>query len=115
MEKKQPSEKQINYAKSLGIENPDKYDMNTLSGMIEANMGSTEGFEKPGAVAPPTEKTWDGEESTRDHKYDKDPTGLAVEVFVAVIGMNPVSESKAIEELMNASINLVKQARDAFK
>lgn len=34
-----PSQKQISYAEKLGIEQPDQYDMKTLSKMIDAKLG----------------------------------------------------------------------------
>ena len=41
--------------------------------------------------------------------YEKDPVGLAVEIFVAMY-----EKDFNKEDLMNMSINLVKQAREAF-
>lgn len=115
-DKKQPSEKQINFAKSLGIENPEKYDMTTLSGMIEAETGgSKEKTIDPSANEKPVVETVKIGGSERDHKYDKDPTGLAVEIFNVMV--NKV-ESIKVEEatiLMTHSIALVKQAQEAFK
>lgn len=50
--------------------------------------------------------------SVKGSAYEKDPVGLAVEVFTAVV------ESKAysnVGEAMTGSISLVKQAQEAFK
>ena len=71
--------------------------------------------EKAGPKDKPKEaKVYDGEETfnSRDHKYDKDPTGLAIEIFNTTwdkdAGINPT-------EVMDVCIGLVKQAQEAFK
>ena len=55
--------------------------------------------------------------NVRDHRYDKDPVGLAVEVFNGMMSKlvevkQPVIEANVI---MVSAIDLVKQAQEAFK
>jgi len=100
-----PSEKQIGFAKSLGIENPEKYDKKTLSGMIEANMRSTEGFDTP----KPKEKVYESE----SFPVDKTTTmyvSYAKDIFLGLLANKPDNP----EVIMTVAIKLVKQAREAF-
>ncbi len=53
-------------------------------------------------------------EKVNGSKYDKDPVGLAVEVFCAIRALNP-EETHDNNSVMNGSIYLVKQAQEAFK
>lgn len=48
---------------------------------------------------------------TRDHKFDKDPVGLAVELFVALESGSEMSD----KEIMLSCIDLVKMAQGAFE
>jgi len=102
-----PTDKQIGFATNLGIEDPDKFGKQALSELIEMKTGGPK--DKPKEA-----KVYDGEEAfnTRDHKYDKDPTGLAIEIFNTIwdkdAGVNPT-------EVMDVCIGLVKQAQEAFK
>jgi len=51
--------------------------------------------------------------SVKGSAYEKDPVGLAVEIFCAIINEDcPVEE---VTNVMTRSINLVKMAQDAFK
>lgn len=117
------TEKQINFARQLGIDSPEKYDKQTLSSMIEV-------AKNKGKAQPAKDGVYDGKENFpvypkgvyktaetgRDHKYDKDPTGLAVEIFVQVVenakGMEVSDEDT--DKMMKKCINLVKQAQEAF-
>ncbi len=52
--------------------------------------------------------------------YDKDPVGLAVEVFCAIFASQPYGKSVTcddwtIEDWMKKAIELVKQAKEAFE
>ena len=46
--------------------------------------------------------------------YEKDPVGLAVEVFVAMIRAENISEGYESQEMMLRAIDRVKQAQKAF-
>lgn len=54
--------------------------------------------------------------SVKGSAYEKDPVGLAVEIFVYLVGrLNRDLEMNDAEGAMDNSINLVKQAQEAFK
>jgi len=50
----------------------------------------------------------------RDHRYDKDPAGLAVDVFVAMLNKE-TRENFNSQGIMSYSCDLVKQAQEYFK
>lgn len=52
--------------------------------------------------------------SVKGSAYEKDPVGLAVEVFNVMATEKMIDEDRAIKT-MNLAINLVKQAQEGFK
>ncbi|KKK79592.1 hypothetical protein LCGC14_2831940, partial [marine sediment metagenome] len=64
---------------------------------------------KPEVVRPGEAKTW---KSNGRNPYDKDPVGLAVDVFCALREKNP---DEFVDKTMERAIATVKQAREAFE
>ncbi len=63
--------------------------------------------ERPGQAA---------RKSVKGSAYEKDPVGLAIEMFVAIIaGMEDPSNPKTMDEAINLAINFVKQAKESFE
>ena len=52
--------------------------------------------------------------TTRDHKYDKDPVGLSVDLFIASLGDKVTLEPQDCEHIMKTCIDLVKYAQKEF-
>jgi len=107
----QPTEKQLGFAETLGIENPSQYDKKTLSGMINAKVGK-EDKPKPAdnkffAKAPSS--------SPKDDKAVTMYTSYAKEIFCAMLYPIAMRDTPITSQaLMNEAVNLVKQAKEAF-
>lgn len=103
----QPTEKQMMFAETLGIENPSQYDKKTLSGMINAKVGKEENpkpsqnkfFAKAPASVPVQDKN-----STMYVSYAKD-------IFLELM---KIDDALTFEGKMSQAVALVKQAKQAF-
>ena len=104
----QPTDKQIIFAKTLGIENPSQYDKKTLSGMIDAKVSKKPSENKTFVKAEtPRERIADTKSTTMYTSYAKD---IFIAIYPHAISGTPLSS----QAIMNEAIGLVKQARDAF-
>ncbi len=105
--------KKYNYWKDVRPEIGDWLKMtgssNEKDGRTFWNVDEIEVIDKPESV--PEEGVGTAKAPQNGSKYDKDPVGLAVEVFMAMVqGRTEVIHSEAMEQ----SIKLVKQAQSAF-
>ena len=95
-----------------------EFDMMEKDGKLGIVKGTLKVLEK-NVGEPPTEEDCERHGSTQRGQYDKDPVGLAVEVFVG-FGYQPTAaeleqNDTEVKLLMHHAIKLVKQAQDAFK
>ncbi len=109
------TEKQINYAKALGINDPEKYDKETLIGLIDVAKKEKATFEKDVAKPGTDSGEVKSEIKTQPDAPVKDSNAgyyvsYAKDIFCAtyITGQNS-------NTVMNDCINLVKQAIKAFE
>lgn len=132
----QPTYKQVNYANRLGIKNPQNYTKEELIQMIDEKVKPKRDYDaevkqaeeasynegaqtiKPqefGKLPHAYEVVEKQRKSVKDTRYEKDPVGLAVEVFGAMMGLYIKAEKPIdMNRLMDVATDLVKQAQKAF-
>lgn len=88
----------------------------TITDVNDASDETVEGFAKPVERTEPLVSTVQEEprKSVKGSAYEKDPVGLAVEVF-NVIYVAILKDQTAGKVIMDEAIALVKQAQEAFK
>jgi len=110
------TEKQINYAKSLGIDNPGQYSKETLRELIEKQIEGEKVMEKDLAKPAEDEKMPLG--APKEQKNTGYYVSYAKDILVALINgtvNKDLDADKGTEEFMNISIARVKQAIKAFE
>ena len=105
------TEKQIAFAKKLGINAPEAFSKGALKELIDVAIKKRDA-NKPSAVQ--TVKPEKAFEKIVDDKYKAMYTSYAKDIFVSLSDYG-IKNEKPLDEIMNVCIKLVKQARDAFE
>lgn len=104
----EPTYKQVAFASRLGIKNAEKYSKEELSQMIDQKVKPKE-RDFDAEVKEREELAYQNSSKRQLKPYEKDPVGLAVEVFMAL--QDEIPHIKRME----LAITLVKQAQKAFE
>jgi hypothetical protein len=104
----QATEKQIKYAKVLGIANPEKYSKIALKELI-----STKLEDSPAETVKP-EKAFENSSIKEDNKYTTMYVSYAKDIFVSIQEFKGQLINEEAINAMDLAIELVKRARDAF-
>ena len=113
-EKEPATMAQVRYAKVLGVQDPERYDKQTLRGLIDVAKGESEQNTKP--------KYEDMQEPVKvERPYDNVPkkpaqhttmyVSYAKDIFVKLVP----DEGQSLSAMMDEAIALVKQAKEAFE
>ena len=112
-----PSVPQINYAKALGIENPEQYSRQTLKELISKKVEEQEKVEAEPKVSI---KKPDMASKNGNNGNKAMYVSYAKDIFIALV--NRLSDEgylqmgeKEVDATMRTSIELVKQAKEAFE
>ncbi len=104
------TEKQIKFATSLGIENPDRYSKLALKEMISEKLGGEETEKIP--VERPMDKVKVAQNGSNGAMF----TSYAKDIFCEMVKIMYEKQINVTnKELMEQSIELVKQAKEAFE
>ena len=103
----QATEKQIGFAKKLGIDKPEQYDKQALRGLIDVELKKQKPEEKVEVVKPYEQ---DGSKhATMYVSYAKD-------IFLGLLNsITREGAARPADDLMKKAIELVKQAREEFE
>ena len=104
------TEKQIKFASSLGIANPDRYSKQALKEMISEKLGDSE------TEKIPVERPMEQQKSAQNGSNGAMFTSYAKDVFCVMFERLLINENQLpADDLMKLSIALVKQAKEAFE